>query len=102
MNVTYNLTSHVLKKTAKCMKASLLLYQFQYKKQACNGALVKIADFKKGRSNHFFPIHTAGYSLQTQFKRRVKKDTERILAKRNDSNRFVVSKAQELKERDRH
>lgn len=60
MSVKYDLTSHVLKKRAKCMKASFIVYQVQYKKQTCHKASVKTVDFKKGRSNHFSPILAAG------------------------------------------
>lgn len=60
MSVKYDLTSHVLKKPAKCIKASFIVYQFQYKKLTCHEAPVKTADFKKDRSNNFSPIHASG------------------------------------------
>lgn len=69
MSIKYDLTSHVLKKPAKCMRASFMVYQVQYKKQTYYEAPVKTADFKKGRSNNFFPILAAGQSLQITLKR---------------------------------
>lgn len=60
MSVKYNLTSHLLKKPAKCIKASFTVYQFQYKKLTCYEAPVKTADFKKGKSNNFPPILASG------------------------------------------
>lgn len=60
MSVKYDLTSHLLKKPAKCVKASFVAYQVQCKKQNSHEGPVKTADFKKGRSHHFSPILAAG------------------------------------------
>jgi len=60
MKVKYDLSSLMLKKPAKCVKASFTVYQVQYKKQSCLEAPVETADFKKGRSNHFSPILASG------------------------------------------
>lgn len=37
------------------MKAPLVVYQVQYRKQICHEAPVKIVDFKKGTNKKFSP-----------------------------------------------
>lgn len=76
----------------------------QYIKQACDETPVKTVDFKKGKVITF-PCAMQQFTVSKfSWKRKAERNTIRntIKAERNDSNRFVVRKKEEGKDRDRH